>query len=149
MILNENELELWRHEARLLESEKEYLTKTKPDLKNNSEYKSWLNAFNFTSESLNRINNKITIYEVSKMGKTENREILELEDIGEYLISARIERGWSQEKLANELGISELKLVEIERSLYRQASFLVIIKVSKLLHVKLQGMFVCDSIDEK
>lgn len=64
-----------------------------------------------------QLKEEVEEYESAKRGELGTLE--SLEDVGRWLIGARIAKGWSQKELAGRLGVSEAQVSRDERNEYR------------------------------
>lgn len=74
-------------------------------------------------------------YDRLRSGEVSTFEASSLEELATLLIKARIARGWSQRKLADELGIAEQQVQRYEATGYRSASLARICDVADALDV--------------
>lgn len=78
---------------------------------------------------------EIEEYELLSSGKVSTLEATTLAGLATLLIQARIARGWTQARLAHELGIAEQQIQRYESSDYRSASLARICDVAAALWV--------------
>jgi transcriptional regulator with XRE-family HTH domain len=62
-----------------------------------------------------------------------------LDDVGPAVVKARVARGWTQRRLADELGVSEQMVQKDEASLYENAGLARVAEVMDALQVELVG----------
>jgi HTH-type transcriptional regulator/antitoxin HigA len=69
-----------------------------------------------------------------KAGRVKKREG-RLENLGELLVKARIARGWTEQELANRLGLDMQKIQQYEADSYERASATRLLEVARTLGV--------------
>jgi HTH-type transcriptional regulator/antitoxin HigA len=74
-------------------------------------------------------------YEKISSGQVSTFEATSLADLATLLIKARIARGWSQRRLADELNVAEQQVQRYEATGYRSASLARICDVAAALGV--------------
>jgi transcriptional regulator with XRE-family HTH domain len=78
-------------------------------------------------------------YETLRTAGGMSLELNSLRDLGRALIKARIARGWTQERLAEELGMPKQQIQRYEATEYVSASLRRLLKVSEALDISLTG----------
>ena len=78
---------------------------------------------------------EIAEYEQLSSGKVSTFEASSLARVATLLINARIARGWSQRRLADELGVAEQQVQRYEATEYRSASLARVCDVAATLGV--------------
>lgn len=81
----------------------------------------------------------IASYETLRMAGGMSLELNSLRDLGPALIKARIARGWTQERLAEELGMPKQQIQRYEVTEYVSASLRRLLEVSEALDISLTG----------
>jgi HTH-type transcriptional regulator / antitoxin HipB len=77
-------------------------------------------------------------YERLKAGEIENLTIESYSQLPEVLIQARIIRGWTQEQLAERLGVKAQQVQRDEANLYVGASFSKLLAIQKALNLEVK-----------
>jgi DNA-binding XRE family transcriptional regulator len=80
---------------------------------------------------------EIVEYERLRSGKVLTLEASSLAGLSTLLIKARIARGWTQQRLAEELGVAEQQVQRYEATDYRSASLARICDVAAALGVEI------------
>ena len=80
---------------------------------------------------------EIREYEGLSSGKVSTFEAASLAGIATLLIKARIARGWTQQRLADQLGVAEQQIQRYEATEYRTASLARICDVAAALGVEI------------
>lgn len=96
-----------------------------------------LDDFKYVDE-LRVLEHQVLNYLKLTVGEVSSFTVTEFEDIPEVLISARIARKWTQQDLAEKLGMKKQQIQRYEQLDYSTASFNTLIKVAKVLGVKLK-----------
>jgi transcriptional regulator with XRE-family HTH domain len=86
---------------------------------------------------LNDLKSELQQYELLKNGKIRTLEIESLAELPEALIRARIARGWTQKKLAHELGLKEQQVQRYEADDYATASVERVKSIAAVLGLEL------------
>lgn len=93
-----------------------------------------MDALNAQAEDLRA---EIREYEGLLSGKVSTFEASSLAGLATLLIKARIARGWSQQRLAEQLGVAEQQIQRYEATEYRSASLARICDVASALGVEI------------
>jgi len=91
----------------------------------------------------------IASYEALKMSGGLSMEINSFEDLGLALIKARVSRGWTQERLAETLGMPKQQVQRYEATKYRSANLQRLQEVSEVLDLHLEGSVLSADFSEE
>ena len=81
----------------------------------------------------------LTAYNDAKGGDFEKLKIRTANDLGDFLIAARIIKGWSQKDLARNLGLREQAIQRYESERYRSISLGNYLRFAKILSIRLSA----------
>jgi len=91
-----------------------------------------------TSER-NELLETLTAYNEAKEGHFDNLRSRASRDLGDFLIAARIAKGWSQKDLAKNLGLREQAVQRYESERYRSISLGGYLRFAKILSIRLSA----------
>jgi transcriptional regulator with XRE-family HTH domain len=77
-------------------------------------------------------------YEKLKQGDLDNLTVESYSRLPEALIQARIIRGWTQDQLAERLGVKAQQVQRDEANLYAGASFSKLLEIQKALNIEVK-----------
>lgn len=137
MILNERQYRITRAAAARLANEVEAVAKARPKDLSPRQRALLLEAGKGQLEELRR---ELWEYEALRKGDPPVAPIGPIEELPLALIRARIARGWTQARLAEELGVSEQQVQRDEANGYRSASVERLRKVADALGCRLRGV---------
>lgn len=86
------------------------------------------------------LKNEVEEYEKLKSGLVNVSEASSIDELPELLIKARIAQGFTQEDLANKLGMKSQQIQRYESELYSSASFRRLLEIAGSLNVKLRNV---------
>jgi ribosome-binding protein aMBF1 (putative translation factor) len=87
---------------------------------------------------LEEMREEVEEYERLKAGEIENLTIESYSQLPSALIQARIIRGWTQEQLAERLGVKAQQVQRDEANLYAGASFSKLLAIQKALNLEVK-----------
>ncbi|WP_216455256.1 helix-turn-helix transcriptional regulator, partial [Arcanobacterium phocae] len=88
---------------------------------------------------LEEMREEVEEYEKLKAGKIDLLSLESFARLPETLIKARIIRGWTQEQLAERLGVKAQQVQRDEANLYAGASFTKLLEILKALDIEVRG----------
>ncbi len=137
MILNERQYRITRAAEARLAREVELATHVRPSDLGPRQRALLLKAGKGQLEELRR---ELADYDALRRGVIVIAPIGSIEEFPLALIRARIARGWTQARLAEELGVSEQQVQRDEANQYRSASVERLGKVADALGCRLRGV---------
>lgn len=78
-------------------------------------------------------------YEAIRVGKVNTFAVLGIDQIGDSLVKARLARGWTQQQLAEGLGVSEQMVQKDEARSYEHAGLTRLAEIADILGYELEG----------
>ena len=96
---------------------------------------------------LEDLQGELTEYEQLRSGTIRSFEVASLPELAVALVKARIAKGWSQRRLAEELGIAEQQIQRYESSGYTSASLARLCDVVAALGVDVRVVVTLPSTD--
>jgi ribosome-binding protein aMBF1 (putative translation factor) len=138
MISNERQYQNTQKQIRKFEQQVTELNQTPLPKDENEQLRHQLYLSNFKA-TLEELQAEAQEYETLKTGNVNHLKIDEFHRLPEILIKARIVRGWTQEQLANKLGLKHQQIQRYESTFYESASFTRIVEVIDALEIKITG----------
>jgi HTH-type transcriptional regulator / antitoxin HipB len=137
MILNERQYLITRTKIKEFESAiAELITQPPPDDINERILdKATLDGL---QSQLEEMREEVEEYEKLKAGKIDNLTVESYSRLPQALIQARIIRGWTQEQLAERLGVKAQQVQRDEANLYAGASFSKLLEIQKVLNIEVK-----------
>lgn len=137
MILNQRQFKISQSESRKLRERITSLEASSPPVAlERARLQLLMSA---ASRQLSALESELEEYEALRSGAIPAAPISSLSEIPLALIRARIARGWTQARLAEELGLVEQQVQRYERSRYEAASLDRLRSIADLLGVKIAG----------
>ncbi len=96
---------------------------------------------------LEDLQGELTEYEQLRSGTIRSFEVASLPELAVALVKARIAKGWSQRRLAEELGVAEQQIQRYESSGYTSASLARLCDVVAALGVDVREVVTLPSTD--
>ena len=96
---------------------------------------------------LEDLQGELTEYEQLRSGSIRSFEVASLPELAVALVKARIAKGWSQRRLAEELGVAEQQIQRYESSGYTSASLARLCDVVAALGVDVREVVTLPSTD--
>jgi ribosome-binding protein aMBF1 (putative translation factor) len=96
------------------------------------------NHLDALESQLEEMHEEVEEYEKLKAGKIDNLALESYSRLPEALIQARIIRGWTQEQLAERLGVKAQQVQRDEANLYAGASFSKLLEIQKALNIEVK-----------
>lgn len=87
------------------------------------------------------IANELREYEAIRAGKVNIFTVLGIDQIGDSLVKARLAKGWTQQQLAESLGVSEQMVQKDEARSYEHAGLTRLAEIADTLGYELEGSF--------
>lgn len=137
MILNERQYLITRTKIKEFESAIAELSNQPPSDDLNEQILDQATLDGLESQ-LEEMREEVEEYERLKVGEIENLTIESYSQLPEALIQARIIRGWTQEQLAERLGVKAQQVQRDEANLYAGASFSKLLAIQKALNLEVK-----------
>lgn len=138
MISNERQYQITKKRIREFEQQIAELNQTPLEEDQNEQLRRQLYLSNFNA-TLEELQEEAKEYEILKTGTVNHLEVNEFNRLPEMLIKARIIRGWTQEQLADKLGLKPQQIQRYESTFYESASFTRILEVVEALEIQITG----------
>lgn len=137
MILNERQYLITRTKIKEFESAIAELSNQTPSDDLNEQILDQATLDGLESQ-LEEMREEVEEYERLKVGEIENLTIDSYSQLPSALIQARIIRGWTQEQLAERLGVKAQQVQRDEANLYAGASFNKLLAIQKALNLEVK-----------
>jgi ribosome-binding protein aMBF1 (putative translation factor) len=134
MILNERQYLITRTKIKEFESAIAELSAQPPSGNLNEQILDKATLDGLQSQ-LEEMREEVEEYEKLKVGKINNLALESYDRLPEALIQARIIRGWTQEQLAERLGVKAQQVQRDEANRYAGASFMKLLEIQKALNL--------------
>jgi ribosome-binding protein aMBF1 (putative translation factor) len=137
MILNERQYAITKAQIKKFESVLDQVKNSEipKDMNGQLRRETHLDAL---ESQLEEMREEVEEYERLKAGEINNLTIESYSQLPSALIQARIIRGWTQEQLAESLGVKAQQVQRDEANLYAGASFSKLLAVQKALNLEVK-----------
>lgn len=144
MILNERQFRITRTEARRISNQLRELDE-RIERADESDRKRWELLRAGGVRLLEQLTAELTEYEALRSGRIGTEPITSFDQLPLALIRARIAKEWTQQQLADAIGLPEQQIQRYEKERYRGASVTRVRKVAEVLGVWIAGSTVLPS----